>query len=72
MIRNQLKTAFCLRKSFADNRMRHVQFEEGDKVCLKILPMKGVVLFVKKGKLSSRNVGSYVIFRRVAKVAYEF
>ena len=39
---------------------------------LKILPMKGVVRFYKKGKLSAHYVGSYDILQRVVKVAYEF
>ena len=33
--------------------------------------MKGVVRFVKKGKLSPRYVGPYEILQRVGKVAYE-
>ena len=37
---------------------------------LKISPMKGVVRFDKKGKLSSRYVGPYEILQRVGKVAY--
>ena len=38
---------------------------------LKISPMKGVVRFGKKGKLSPRYVGPYEILQRVGKVAYE-
>ncbi|WMV41498.1 hypothetical protein MTR67_034883 [Solanum verrucosum] len=37
----------------------------------KISPMKGVVRFGKKGKLSSRYVDPYQILRRAGKVAYE-
>ena len=48
-----------------------MEFEEGDKVYLKISPMKGVVRFGKKRKLSPRNVGPYEILQRVDKVAYE-
>ncbi|WMV32992.1 hypothetical protein MTR67_026377 [Solanum verrucosum] len=33
--------------------------------------MKGVMRFGKKGKLSSRYVGPYLILRRLGKVAYE-
>ncbi|MUG03910.1 hypothetical protein ECC01_23490 [Bacillus tequilensis] len=46
-------------------------FEKGDKVYLKISPMKGVVRFGKKGKLSPRSMGPYEILQRVGKVAYE-
>ena len=38
---------------------------------LKILPMKGVVIFGKKEKFSPRQTGPYDILQRVGKVAYE-
>ena len=38
---------------------------------LKISPMKGVVTFGNKGKLSPRYAGPYEILQRVGKVAYE-
>ncbi|WMV50362.1 hypothetical protein MTR67_043747, partial [Solanum verrucosum] len=37
----------------------------------KISPMKGVMRFGKKGKLSPRFVGPYQILKRIRKVAYE-
>ena len=43
--------------SYADHRRRELEFEEGDKVYLKVSPMKGVVRLGKKGKLSPRMVG---------------
>ena len=41
-----------------------------DWVFLKVSPMKGLMRFSKKGKLSSRYVGLYKILKRVGKVAY--
>ena len=38
---------------------------------LKISPIKGVVRFGNKGKLSPRYMGPYKILQRVGKVAYE-
>ena len=40
------------KKSYLDNRRRDLEIEVGDKVYLKISPMKGVMSICKKGKLS--------------------
>ena len=72
IIRNRLQTAYSRQKSYADHRTRDLEFEEGDKVYLKISPMKEVVRFGKKGKLSPRYVGPYEILQRVGKVAYNW
>ncbi|XP_069148074.1 uncharacterized protein [Solanum lycopersicum] len=48
-----------------------LEFQEGDKVYLKIFPMKGVFGFFKKGKLSPRLMGPYDILQRVGEVAYD-
>ena len=50
---------------------RDLEFEVNDWVYLKVSPMKGVVRFGKKGKLSPRYVGPYRIVKRVGSVAYE-
>ena len=47
------------------------KFEEGHKVYLRISPIKEVVRFGKKGKLSPSYVGPYEILQRVSKVSYE-
>ncbi|WMV18524.1 hypothetical protein MTR67_011909 [Solanum verrucosum] len=52
-------------KSYADVRRRDLEFEVHDRVYLKISPMKGVMRFGNKGKLSRRFVGPYEILRRV-------
>ena len=53
IIRNRLQTAYSRQKSYANNRRRDLEFEKGDKVNLKISPMKGVVRFGKKRKVDS-------------------
>ncbi|WMV54817.1 hypothetical protein MTR67_048202 [Solanum verrucosum] len=53
-------------------RKKDLEFEVNDWVYLKISPMKGVMRFGKKGKLSPRYVGPYKILKRIGKVAYEF
>ena len=37
--------AYSRQKSYADNRRKDLEFEEGNKVYLKISPIKGVVRF---------------------------
>ena len=54
-----------------DIRCRELEFEFGDKVFLKLSPMKGVMWFGKKMKLSPQYVGSYKILRKLGNVAYE-
>ncbi|XP_049394743.1 uncharacterized protein LOC125859043 [Solanum stenotomum] len=70
-IRERLKMAQSRKKSYAENRRRDLQFEIGNWVYLKISPMKGVMRFVKKEKLSHQYVGPYQILKYVGNVAYE-
>ncbi|WMV33225.1 hypothetical protein MTR67_026610 [Solanum verrucosum] len=58
-------------KSYAEVRRRDLEFEIGDWVYWKISPMKGVMMFSKRGKLSPRYVGPYQILQHIGKVAYE-
>jgi hypothetical protein len=50
------KTGYCVaqdrQKSYVDIHRRNVEFVEGDKVFLRVAPMKGVTRFGKKGKLN--------------------
>ena len=71
MIRERLKTAQSHQKSYADMRIKDIEFNVDDLVYLNVSPMKGVKRFGKKGKLSPRYVGLYRILSRVGKVAYE-
>ncbi|WMV37332.1 hypothetical protein MTR67_030717 [Solanum verrucosum] len=73
LIRERLKTTQSWRKSYADVTRRDLEFDIHDWVNLKILPMKGVMIFGKKEKLSPRylGLGLYQILRHVGKVAYE-
>ena len=44
---------------------------EGEQVLLKVAPMKGVMRFGKRGKLSQRYIGPFEVLQRVREVAYE-
>ena len=66
-----MQIAYNRQKSYVNHRRRDLEFEEGDKVHLKILPMKEVVRFFEKGKLSPHYVGPYEILQMVGKIANE-
>jgi hypothetical protein len=71
IIRENLRVAQTRQKSYADNRRRPLEFEEGDYVYLKVSPLHGMRRFKVKGKLSSRYIGPFLIFRRVGEMAYQ-
>ncbi|GJR70455.1 putative reverse transcriptase domain-containing protein [Tanacetum coccineum] len=57
LIKNRLLAARSCQKSYADKRLKPLEFEVGDMVLLKVSPWKGVVCFGKRGKLSPRFIG---------------
>jgi transposase InsO family protein len=71
IIRENLRVAQTRQKSYADNRRRPLEFEEGDYVYLKVSPLRGMRRFKVKGKLSPRFIGPFMIFRQVGEMAYQ-
>ncbi|MDV3181270.1 MAG: hypothetical protein Q8830_03655, partial [Candidatus Phytoplasma australasiaticum] len=71
LIRERLNTTQSRQKSYSDVMIRDLEFRLVNWVYLKISPMKGVVQFGKKGKLSLRFVGPYKELIRIGKVAYD-
>ncbi|TYJ98666.1 hypothetical protein E5676_scaffold507G00570 [Cucumis melo var. makuwa] len=69
-IRARILTAQSRQKSYADVRRKDLEFDVGDMVFLKVAPMKGVLRFEKKGKLSPRFVGPFEILEQIGPVAY--
>nr|GEZ09015.1 hypothetical protein [Tanacetum cinerariifolium] len=55
---------------YADVRRKPLEFQVGDKVMLKVSPLKGVIGFGKWGKLNPRYIGPFKISARVGTVAY--
>ncbi|WMV57927.1 hypothetical protein MTR67_051312 [Solanum verrucosum] len=51
-----------------DMRRRELEFQVDDWIFLKVSPMKGVMRFGKKGKLSPRYVGPYRILKRIVSI----
>ena len=65
-----MQTTQSRHKSYADVRQKDLKFDVGDKVFLKVAPMKGVMCFKKKGELSPRFVGPFEILERIGSVVY--
>ncbi|GJS27624.1 putative reverse transcriptase domain-containing protein [Tanacetum coccineum] len=70
LIKEKFKAARDRQKSYADNRLKPLEFEVGDRVLLKVLPWKRVIRFGKKCKLAPRYVGPFEILERIGPVAY--
>ncbi|XP_059295662.1 uncharacterized protein LOC132049000 [Lycium ferocissimum] len=56
---------------YVDQKFQDLEFAIGDQVLLKVLPMKGVMRFGKRGKLSPRYIGPFDIVDDMDDVAYE-
>ena len=72
LIRDRLKVAQSRQKSYADSKRKETVYETGDRVYLRVSPLRGVKRFGVKGKLAPRFVGPYKILQRMGEVAYRF
>ncbi|GJU53987.1 reverse transcriptase domain-containing protein [Tanacetum coccineum] len=69
-IKNRLLVARIRQKSYADKRLKPLEFKVGDMVLLKVSSWKGVVYFGKRGKLSPCYIGPFKVLARIGPVAY--
>jgi len=69
-VREKLKAAQSRQKSYADNRRRDLEFQEGDYVYLKVAPIRGTRRFQIRGKLTPRYIGPFMTNKKVGAVAY--
>ncbi|XP_062114503.1 uncharacterized protein LOC133825602 [Humulus lupulus] len=69
-IRQRLQTTIDRQHKYADCRRRPLEFEVGDKILLKIAPLRGAMRFVKNGKLSLRYIGRFEVLECIGKAAY--
>ena len=70
----QFATVFAIAqdhyKHWVVAKRRHLEFDKGDPVFLKILPNQGVILFDRRGMLSPRFICPFPIDELVGEVAY--
>ena len=52
-------------------KRRDAEFQAGDKVLLKISPMKEVMRFGKKRKSSTKYIGPHEVLKKIGKVTYK-
>lgn len=69
-IQNKLLAAQSRQKEHADRKVRDMDFKVGEQVLLKVSPMKKVMRFGKRGKLSPWYNDPFEIFKDVGIVAY--
>ena len=69
-IRKLMLVAQNRQKFYADPKRRPLEFFVGNKVFLKVAPMKGIMRFGKEEKLSPRLIGPYEILEKVGNIAY--
>ena len=70
IIRKRMKAAQSRQKAYADQRRRPLEFAEGDKVFLKVSPIRGVMRIGRRNKLGPRYVGPFEILKRIGPLAY--
>jgi hypothetical protein len=70
-VHENLRIAQSHQKSYVDKRRRELTFAVGDRVYLKITPLRGTKRFLVKGKLAPRYVGPYQITKRIGSLAYQ-
>jgi len=69
-IQEHIMVAQSRQKSYADKRRRHLKFQVGAKVFLKVSPTKGAKRFGVRGKLSPRYVRPYEVIEKLNPVGY--
>nr|GFD52208.1 putative nucleotidyltransferase, ribonuclease H [Tanacetum cinerariifolium] len=69
--KEKLKEARTRQKSYADKHRRSIEFQLGDRVFLKVSPVRRVRRFGIKGKISPRFIGPFEILDRVGEVSYQ-
>ena len=71
LICDRLKVSQSRQKSYADSKRKETVYEVGDRVYLRVSPLRGAKRFGVKGNLAPRFVGPYKVLDRMGEVAYK-
>src|SRR3954464_4748535 len=71
LIKDRLKISQSRQKSYADKKRSDVSYETGDRVYLRVSPLRGIKRFGIRGKLAPRFIGPSKVLSRKGEVAYE-
>jgi hypothetical protein len=69
-IHSNLKDARAHQESYANKRHQSLEFKAGDRVYLRVSPMRGVKRFGIKGKLAPHYIGPFLVLAKLGNVAY--
>ncbi|KAI3715465.1 hypothetical protein L6452_22448 [Arctium lappa] len=70
-IREHLRATQDRQKSYVDKERRPMEFQVGGRVILKVSPLKGIIRFENRGKLSPRLLGPFAILDDMGLQAYK-
>nr|GEW24881.1 putative reverse transcriptase domain-containing protein [Tanacetum cinerariifolium] len=70
LIKQRIQAAQDRQKNYADRKRKPMEFEVGDRVMVKVSPWKGVVRFIKRGKLNPMYIEPFKVLAKVGDVAY--
>ena len=70
IICERLLVAQSRQKACVDKKIKPLKFQEGDKVFLKVSPLKGVMRFGKRWNLTPWYIGPFPIIKRIGVLAY--
>ena len=71
LVKEKMKDAQDRQKSYADKRRKHLEFEVGDRIYLKMITFKGRTRVSGRRKLDPRFLGPFRILERVGAVAFK-
>nr|GEZ15690.1 retrotransposon protein, putative, Ty3-gypsy subclass [Tanacetum cinerariifolium] len=69
-IKSRIQATRDRQKSYVDLKRKPMDFQVGDRVMLKVSPLKGVVCFGKWGKLNPRYIGPFKVLFEVGDISY--